>query len=427
MANVFPDHRDLYRLPWSLTDNPIAWLEPTAACNIYCQGCYRAHVKDGHKSLEAIEHELDVFARYRNFDGVSIAGGDPLTHPEIVRIVESSARRGYKPIVNTNGVALTDELLRDLKNAGVAGFTFHIDSKQGRPGWKKPTEADLNELRLEYAERLARAGGISCAFNATVYEDTLPEVPAVVEWARRHIDIVHVVVFIAFRQASETVREGMSFVVGDQAVDLDEVVYTRPTGAQRLDISSRDVVAEIRKLDPDFAPCAYLNGTEKADSLNWLLTTYFGTKDEVVGYAGPRFMELSQGLHHLRTGRYMAYASPGTLRSGRAIVAAASAFDPGVRDTLARYLKGMVKRPWRPFPRLHLQSVMIIQPIDVVAGGRLSMCDACPDITVYDDELVWSCRLEERIKYGAFATRAVARKPVEESVETPLQEPVPAP
>ena len=35
------DKRDLYRLPWSMNDNAIAWLEITDICNIYCEGCYR--------------------------------------------------------------------------------------------------------------------------------------------------------------------------------------------------------------------------------------------------------------------------------------------------------------------------------------------------------------------------------------------------
>ena len=69
-------HRDLYRLPWTLPDNAIAWLEPTEKCNLYCEGCYRANV-NRHKSLEEVAADLDVFASKRNFDGVSIAGGDP--------------------------------------------------------------------------------------------------------------------------------------------------------------------------------------------------------------------------------------------------------------------------------------------------------------------------------------------------------------
>src|SRR5512138_705773 len=225
--NTYPDHRMLYRLPWSLPDNPIVWLEPTDACNLYCEGCYRAHVMGGHKSLETIEDEIRTFAKYRKFDGVSIAGGDPLTHPDVVDIVARVAALGYKPILNTNGLALTDELLRALKSAGLMGFTFHIDSKQTRPGWKRKTEADLNALRLEFAERVASVGGLSCAFNATVYEDTLHETPEILAWARRHIDIVHVVVFIAYRQASGDVGDRMEFWVGDRPVPMDDLVYSR--------------------------------------------------------------------------------------------------------------------------------------------------------------------------------------------------------
>ena len=408
--NTFPDHRSLYRLPWSFSDNPIAWLEPTATCNIYCEGCYRANIKNGHKSLDEVRDDLQVFERYRNFDGVSIAGGDPLTHPEIVSIVEMVAKMGYKPILNTNGVALTDELLQDLKDAGVMGFTFHIDSKQGRPGWKKKTEADLNELRLEFAERLDRVGGISCAFNATVYDDTLSQVPDILEWAHKHIDIVHVVVFIAFRQASEGVRDSLEFMVGDQEVSMKDVVYSRATGTQRLDIKSRDIVAEIRKRFPEFSPCAYLNGTEKADSLKWLLTGYLGTPSRIFGYVGPRFMELAQGYHHFRSGRFMAYAPPSTTRAGRSLAALTWPIDRGMRRIVGRHLMHSLAKPTRPFPRLHVQSVMIIQPIDVLDDGSMDMCDACPDITVHKGKLVWSCRLEEHKKFGGFA-KAVHKEP----------------
>ena len=45
---------------------------------------------------------------------------------------------------------------------------------------------------------------------------------------------------------------------------------------------------------------------------------------------------------------------------------------------------------------------MIIQPIDMMADGRTSMCDGCPDVTVHGGELVWSCRLEERLLFGAW-------------------------
>src|ERR1039458_8829545 len=122
------NYLEYYRLPWNLTDNSISWLEPTSKCNLYCDGCYRKN-EDNHKPLQLIEEELNIFTRLRKCDGVSIAGGDPLTHPEIIEIVRMVKAKGLKPILNTNGLALTKELLLELKKAGVYGFTFHVDPR----------------------------------------------------------------------------------------------------------------------------------------------------------------------------------------------------------------------------------------------------------------------------------------------------------
>ena len=241
------DHRDLYRLPWTLPDNAVSWLEPTAQCNLSCDGCYRDNVRDSHKSLEQIKTELEVFKRLRKTDSISIAGGDPLMHPHIVEMVRLIAQDGLKPIVNTNGLALTKELLRELKSARVAGFTFHIDSKQGRPHSKDKDEIELNELRLQYAEMLAEVGGISCAFNSTVYEDTLQYVPDIVEWAEKHIDIVHIVVFIAFRAAVPDLP--FDWFAGGRKIEMAPLPYASGE-TRRIDILSPDIVAEIRKRSP---------------------------------------------------------------------------------------------------------------------------------------------------------------------------------
>lgn len=384
----------MYRLPWSLTDNAIAWLEPTAKCNMYCEGCYRANVGN-HKSLEETAADLDVFARHRSFDGVSIAGGDPLTHPQIVDIVRMISQRGWKPILNTNGLALTADLLRDLKRAGLTGLTFHVDSKQTRPEWQGKTEQELNALRLSYAEMAARVGGLACAFNSTVYEDTLDAVPDMVAWAQEHIDLVHTMVFICYRAAF---LEGeYDYYAGGEKIDVSPLAYTYPVPEQRIDISGPEVVAKIRARFPDFAPCAYLNGTEKPDSFKWLLSGRLGSRNRIYGYVGPKLIELAQTFHHLRTGRYLAYASPKVLRRGKSMLWLWP-FDRGVRRAFWRALRD----PRVLFRRVHLQAIMIIQPIDVLADGRQNMCDGCPDMTVWKGELAWSCRLEECLKLGQF-------------------------
>lgn len=393
------DHRELYRLPWSFSDNAIAWLEPTAKCNLACEGCYRANV-DQHKTVEEVRGDLEVFKRFRKFDGVSIAGGDPLTHPRVVEIVRMVARDGYKPILNTNGFALDERLLRELKEAGLVGLTFHVDSKQGRPGWKGKDELQMNELRLQLARMVARVGGLSCAFNATVYEDTLKHVPDLVQWAQEHIDEVHVMVFIAYREA---VLDGeFDYYQGGRRIDAGGLVYAGGAKKQRSDISSTEMLAAVRDRFPEFAPCAYLGGSEKPDSFKWLLATRVGTSERISGYLGPRMVEAAQSLHHFRTGRYLAYAAPRTLGMGRSAMLAGTLIDSGARAALRSWIGWGAWNPARLLKPQRVQSIMFIQPIDVLPDGRQNMCDGCPDITVHDGELVWSCRLEERLRFGSF-------------------------
>ena len=410
MQKTVLDHRKLYRLPWTLPENAIAGLEPTSECNLACDGCYRDNEKNSHKSLEEVKHELDVFQRLRNTDCISIAGGDPLLYPNLIEIVKEIKSRGIKPIINTNGIALTKEFLSELKKAGVFGFTFHIDSKQGRPGkWRGKNELELNELRLHYAKMVAEAGGMSCSFNSTVYEDTLHFVPELVEWAGKHIDIVHTIVFITFRHVVPEMK--FDWYAGGQKVDWQNIKYHSDM-KRKIDIKSTDVLIEIRKKFPEFTPAAYLNGTDQPDSFKWLLTERVGTKKKIFGYLGYKYLEFVMSSFHFFTGKYLSYASPKMSKFGKSIFFS-SLFDNGSRKAVKKYLLECLKNPLNIFRRLHLQTVLFIQPVDFAPDGEQNMCDGCPDITVWNDKLVWSCRLEEPKQFGTFL-KSVPQKDIKE-------------
>ena len=254
----------------------------------------------------------------RKSDGISIAGGDPLLHPDIIEIVKMVKADGQKPIINTNGIALTKELLTRLKKAGVYGFTFHIDSKQNRPGWKNKNELELNELRLYFAKMLKEAGNISCAFNSTVYEDTIHFIPQMLKWAEDNIDIVQVIVFILYRAVNNSL---VDYYLGSQKIDMNELVYNEESEA-RVDMKAQEVVSVIRKMYPDFDPCAYLNGSEQPDDFKWLLTGRLGRHGKIYGYMGSKSMEIIQTFHHILFDKYLAYSSPKLTRKGRINAAA---------------------------------------------------------------------------------------------------------
>jgi len=393
------DPVNYYRLPWTLNDNVLSWLEPTKKCNIYCEGCYSTNEHDSHKTLEQVRADMDVFTAKRRMDSMSIAGGDPLTHPQIVDIVRMiKDDYGLKPVVNTNGHAMTPEMLHALKDAGLHGVTFHVDSGQGRPNWKNKDELELGELRLQLARMVQREGGLSCAFNMTVYPHTAKYVPALLDWAQEHIDIVHSMVFILFRTTRS--RE-FAYYAGDKEVQMDDVVYY-DQDKNPEPMTTPVLIALIQQREPSFEAAAYLGGTKDPSSFKWTLAGRIGTSDRIHGYVGKRFMELIQTGHHFFAGRYLAYSDPALLAQGKALLAGFSAVDVGVRRAAKDWVKTVVRHPSQLKRPLHFQSIAFIQPIDHMADGEANMCDGCPDMTVHDGQLVWSCRLDELKRHGTF-------------------------
>jgi MoaA/NifB/PqqE/SkfB family radical SAM enzyme len=110
--------RDIYRMPWSMNDNPIGWLETTDECNIHCPGCYRQKIV-GHRPLEKLKEDILFLKQWRNVYNISIAGGEPILHPDIIEIVSFIKQNGMKPLILSNGHALT----RELSSSGETSIT----------------------------------------------------------------------------------------------------------------------------------------------------------------------------------------------------------------------------------------------------------------------------------------------------------------
>jgi MoaA/NifB/PqqE/SkfB family radical SAM enzyme len=389
------EKHNLYRLPWSMNDNPIAWLEITDVCNIHCEGCYRQRMT-GHKTLDEIKTEVAFFKKWRNPDNVSIAGGEPLIHPQITDIVAHIAQNKLKPIILTNALALTPELLRELKRAGLAGFTVHIDSRQNRPRWKDKTEADLNELRQHVTDMVAAIGGLYLVFNSTVYPATFHEIPDVMAWGRRNFGRVHGLVFITYRTASS--ETSIATDAADQEVDLRKLSYVKDRFDEKF-VTAPEVYALLKETCPEYEGAGYLGGSIRHDSFKWLVGALIGSQRQVYGAVGKKTMEIAQAGHHLLKGSYLAYLSQAKI--GRKVFLLA-AWDRTVRQAARNWLADVVRRPGRLFDGIYIQSVGIIQAPDLLPDGRADMCDSCPDITYFDGQLVNSCRLDEYRLFGGF-------------------------
>ncbi len=390
------DPQKLFRLPWTSSDNAMTWLEPTRQCNITCDACFHSNDPESRKSLEQIDGEIRAMLELRRCDAMLIGGGEPLTHPQVVDIAKIVKSYGVKPVIITNGVGLDRALVRDLKKAGMAGFTFHIDAHQSRPDWDGKNEDELNELRQYFADLLHDEGGLSCAFNVTVFPDTLKDVPSIVDWAVRNIDRVNTLTLIAVRMVNPDGR--FDYYVGEERIDITETPYVSTQPYENL--TSLDIFNEIIKALPDYQFCAYLGGTALPDSLKWVIGSHIGSVKRSYGNVGPRSMELIQNIHHFFKGRYLAYTKPSTNRRAK-LMLPFSFFDIEIRKTAKRYFLSVLRNPLRLSEKLYVQSISAVQPGDILPTGESDNCDGCPNKTYWGGRLVSACRLEEYLLYGA--------------------------
>jgi len=392
----------LYRMPWSSHDNPLGWVEVTDVCNFNCTGCYRRNLY-GHKPLDAIREEVRLLKRLRNVDSISLAGGEPILHPQIREIVAAIAREGLKSFMLSNGHGVTVGLLRELVGAGLTGIGFHVDSMQNRPGWGGRTERDINELRQQYAEMAYGVRGLPpVGFGMTVYPQTLRQVPDVVRWAIGAGGIVGGVSFITYRAA---VRTGFDYFAGSTPVDPWTGLGYLAETSDDVSVRSTDVSAVISEAFPGFAPSAFLGGTQTHDARKWLDGLLLCAGGEVLGSIGGRSMELMQAVHHLLFRTYVVYTK-GRVSAGSLLLL--SLIDSKVRRAVGRFLRNPFRRPFG-------LSIGIVQAPDLLPDGRVDMCESCPDMTYFDGRLVNSCRLDEYRLYGCLLT-AVPRAPARASV-----------
>jgi hypothetical protein len=393
LGGPFVDKSELYRLPWSTHDNPIGWLEMTDACNLSCKGCYRKQL-EGHKPFEQIQEEIRFFRQHRNTDCIVMAGGEPTLHPRFLDTVAFIDELGMKPHMATGGQRLLDiSFLEEMRDAGMEGMGVHVDAKQGRPGWSGRTELELNELREEMAAKIAEVGGMNCGFGITVYRDTLADVPALAKWTVDNRRRVGGFSFITYRGAR--IVPGLEWTVHGRPVEVrkDDIGYATVEEQEAITVTAHDVMQRIQEGVPEWEPCCYLGGTQSHNSVKWLIGVLFATRGTVLGSMGRRTMEFAQTMHHFLHGAYLIY-SRGKYYPRAALLA--GCFDKKVRKMWRHYLLN----PFRVFQRLYGVGFGIVQAPDVLGDGSIDMCDSCPDMTVYDGELINSCRMDEYRLYG---------------------------
>lgn len=98
-------------------------------CNLRCLHCYQSASTPSSDEL-SIDEQLDVVDQMAEA-GVALvvlSGGEPLTNPNLEKLIERIRKHGMAVSVDSNGVLLSRENVHRLKEIGVSSIELSLDS-----------------------------------------------------------------------------------------------------------------------------------------------------------------------------------------------------------------------------------------------------------------------------------------------------------
>jgi hopanoid biosynthesis associated radical SAM protein HpnH len=150
----------------------IVEIEPLFACNLSCPGCGKIqHPTDILRKRLSLEDILEA-VRESGTPMVSIAGGEPLLHPDMERIVAELIRRKIYVYLCTNGVLLRRRLDR-YKPSHFFSWVVHVDGLKERHDLAVDREGVFDEAVA--AIREAKEQGFRVTTNSTFFNTDSPK------------------------------------------------------------------------------------------------------------------------------------------------------------------------------------------------------------------------------------------------------------
>ena len=216
----------------------------THQCNLRCKHCYGSfgvkerseittkEIKTALKDFKRLCNSLDI-----NSD-VHFSGGEPLLREDIYELIAYASKISVRPVLLTNGILLTKEVIEKLVHAGLDSCQISIESSNKELHESVRGQGTFDRV-VEATRLLKSLTNIKTALAIAVTKNNLAEVEEYVEFALDRFGVDRVVFHRFVPMGRANIEDALSpeqhdtflnrVITLKQKYGKDKVSYTDPT------------------------------------------------------------------------------------------------------------------------------------------------------------------------------------------------------
>lgn len=188
----------------------------TESCNLDCEYCYvDANLAGDFMDTKRLKNLISELAELEVFD-ITIAGGEPFLHPDILDIIEHTLSKNIQLGVLTNGVLIDEELSKKLAEiVANKSFILQVSLDSHNPDINNMTRGK-GEVILKNLRRLVNLGieiQLSCVLNS----HNIDFAHLMIEEFYPHIKRFH---FLNIQRTEKSLKQPKLLISEQQAYDF---------------------------------------------------------------------------------------------------------------------------------------------------------------------------------------------------------------
>jgi 12,18-didecarboxysiroheme deacetylase len=179
-AKKLPSHL----LQFSRDKKPVVVWNCTRRCNLRCRHCYSRSADRHYESEMTTEEGFALLEDLAQFGApvVLFSGGEPLTRPDLLVLVERAVKLGLRAVISTNGTLIDEAKAARLKEIGLSYVGISLDGMRPTNDLFRGVEGAYD--RALRGLRNCLNAGVKVGLRFTITRSNAADIPALFDLVR---------------------------------------------------------------------------------------------------------------------------------------------------------------------------------------------------------------------------------------------------